>query len=404
MNIRRCRDCNQYKYIESNGLCRSCYTGMKDRSSEYNLTYNPTDFLNFKKGSNQLVLGMIGSGKTVGNKIEIAEILRQNKDVEAYIVDPLGGYRDFTEEFDGNIIDIDDTDSFNIFNYFGADKKGDLESKTDQVYDFLTNCLYEADVSLSPIHDNLLKSVISKTYKRNGVTPETSKVRNPPVFSDMINVIKYLKSNPSTIMKKNASHSQKKRVKSSLSELQTELVGVDKKFNISTNSSNSPSSNRINYYDMEKVSSSIADIKFHSIFNEIWEQSRNSDRKSILYIDNAGYLIDLDKPIPSLKHCFATARSRDISICLSTSKTQEFLRSNATNGIIGSIYNIRIHKLKGDCDQVQVKFGLSDSQISYLKNADIGSSSSPSQILRRYGNKGFNEDEITVDSSLLDDI
>lgn len=404
MKIRRCRDCNEYKYIESDGLCRSCHTGVKDRSSEYNLTYDPTDILPFSKGANQLVLGMIGSGKTVGNKIEIADILRQRDDVEVYILDPLAGYEKFTKEYDGSVIKFDDGDSFNIFNYNGANNKGDLKSKMDQIYDLVMRCFDKNDFELSKTHKRLLKVVIAETYKQNGVLPETSSVQNPPDYRDMMNIISSLQSNPEPIMKKNASQRQKKQIKSTLSDIYSKAKSIDRSFNLSVKNKVNVKSNTITYFDIGNVSSDKSSIKAHSIFNEVWERSRNSGKKTVFYIDNAQYLLELDNPIPSIQHCFSTARSHDTSICLSTSKHQEFLRSNGTNGIIGSMYNIRIHKLTGDCDQIKKKFGLSDSQISQLKNAKSGSASNTSENLRRYGNKGFKKNKISVDNSLISDI
>lgn len=400
MKVRRCTSCNKYRYIEGDGLCRSCYTGIKDRSSEYRITYDPSELLTFKKGTHQLVFGAIGSGKTVGNRIEIAEMLKKNKDVEVHIIDRLSQYQKFTEEYNGNIVKVGDNDSFNIFNYFGADNKEDFNDKVDQIYDLLIRCFDEGNIDISTTHERLVKVVVSETYKRKGITPQTSNVKKPPRFSDMVAVIDSLQSNPDSIMKKNSTRRQKKQVKSTLSDLHSKVKSIDKEFNISTSSVKNKSKNHITYYNLKDVSSGLSQIKHHTVFNEVWERARTSDKKSVLYIDGACSLIDLDKPISSLNHCFATARSKQISISLVTQRHQEFLSSNSTNGIIPNIYNIRIHRLSSNFDQVKEKFNLSDSQLSYLdKQITV-----PTSILRRHGNKGFDEEKISVDSSLLDDI
>lgn len=392
MKIRTCTNCGEYKYIESDGLCRDCF----GRSDEYYYTYpNLENRFSSKVGFNQVVLGMIGSGKTVGNKIEIYDIY-QNKDVNIFVIDMLGGYHGLMTELTGSSKSVNKGDSFNIMD-IKKGRKNSIGIKIDFVSDLLSRYLnINSNRKLS-----LLSAAIRESYKAQNIiaNPKTHNKQSPNV-SSLINILDDMRSNPSNYGRVSSRGIQKK-TQSEIDDLLGELRTVVKEFGVNGNMN--LSDNTLQYFDLSNMSPRIGSIKMESIVGQIWEFSKTTDKPTLLYIDNATYLFESKNFVEPL---FRGSRHHNLGICLSMIPIQDVLKSTEYELALDNCRYRRLHKLTGSIHKVQNAFNLSDKEVSYLRNARCGNGKkSGSDVLiidEMAGNR--DEHEIVVNDSLLDDI
>lgn len=403
MDIRRCQDCREYKYIEKNGLCRDCCQGVSHRFSEYDVSYSPTDLIS-SGSKNQLILGEIGSGKTVGNKAEIMKILADRDDTRVYITDPLGQYSDFVSEMGGSEYVIDKGDAFNIFDIGRLNKVSQFASKMGRIYDFIIRCYNHLGHSIGPREEQLLQILIEQTYKENGVNQNTKSLNSLPTYSDMLDLAKKIENNPGMITRRNATPTQVSKLKSAMSKLHSRLKEIRDDLNLDYNLNNkSYTGDDLTYFNLGSITGPQTSISIRMIFDQVWEYSIATTDNVVFYIDNAKYLIGKDTTINSLEKCLRHSRHYDTSISLSMAGGKDVLDTTYGRKLMRAIERFRVHRQSSSTDWTKKQLDLSRKETNYIENASIGSNTNHSEVLiSSQGNAS--REKIEMKDSLLTDI
>lgn len=395
MKVRRCKDCNEYKYIEGNGFCRDCYNGFK-RSSEYDISYDTRDVFDSKIGMNQFVIGDMNSGKTVGNKLEIIE-LQEDNNTRIYVVDLLGEYSDLVSEINAKEHKISKDDAFNIMKSKSSALSTAGSGKVSRVYDFLRNSYDKLDLKLGPKENQLLRIIIEKTYKR--ANSKNSKIVSSPNESDLLNTIQDIYDNPSSITRRNSTKRQTNRLQKALMSMYKKISKIINSLSLTSHSNLSFNGN-IDYFNLEESTSDHPELTMNMVFNEIWEQAIHSSKKTIIYLDNADALLRT-KELGSIARCFRHARHNKVGISITTQPNEKILKSSKVENIIASCNLVRIHRMT-DTNCLEDKIPLSDNKTSYIKNAKVSNGESE-VVIGQYGN-GYSEEAIRIKDSLIKDI
>lgn len=401
MKIHRCKECNEYKYIESNGKCRDCYSNSESDRDDYNISYNPQNIIKTSR-TNQLILGMTGSGKTVGNKIEIAEML-DNKNVDVYITDPLGSYTNFVQEYNGSVYSLGPNGCFNIFNMETLQNKNEFKNKIERIYDLICHCYREEGLRMSPKESQLIQISIEETYRDHGIDSSTV-TKNPtnlPDISDLKDTIRSIRGNPSQITKHSATQNQIKKIKGAMKGIESRIENIENRFGLSNNMSSNFNS-QLTYFDLQGINSRSKGIKLHMIFNEVWEQSISSQNDTVFYIDNARYLFEAQNCMDSISKAFAQSRNYNTDICLSMTQGKKVLQNGTGRDILANTSHFRLHRQKDKW--IKNVLNISDQDASYLSKASVGSSSDPAEVLIRRAMSNDTQEQIEIKDNFLSKI
>lgn len=401
MDIRKCKDCREYKYIEKDGLCRDCCGSVAHRFSEYDLSYDPTDIIS--PTSNQFSFGKIGSGKTVANKIEIMNILAERDDTTIYVTDPLGHYSDFVSELGGSEYVLDPDDAFNIFDIGKLNKVSQFGSKMSRIYDLIVQCFQKLDYSINTREKQLLQILIEQTYKENGVNQKSKNLSNLPTYSDMLDIAKKIQSNPSIITRPNAGKNQVKRLKSSMKKMYTRLDDIKSEFDLDYDMKANYTGDDLVYFNMSGPSGTKTPVKMRMIFNQVWEYSLSTTDKVVFYVDNAKYLLGNATATGSFGKCIQHSRHYDTSLCFSMAGAKDVIDTPHGRKIMNAIERYRIHRQELDSNRSNNQLNLSDKDLDYIKNASVGTNGNHSEVLIHDQGQSSRE-KIKVDDSLISDI
>jgi Cdc6-like AAA superfamily ATPase len=398
MKVRRCKDCNEYKYIEENGFCRDCYNGFR-RSSEYNISYDTRDVFDSRIGMNQLVVGDINSGKTVGNKLEMIE-LQEDNDTRIYVVDLLGEYSDLVSEINAKEHKISKDDAFNIMKSKSSALSTAGSGKVLRVYDFLRNSYDKLDLKLGPKENQLLRIIIEKTYKRfNSKSSTNSKGISSPNESDLLKTIQNIYDNPSSITRRNSTKRQTNRLQQALMSMYKKISKIINSLSLTSHLNLSFNGN-VDYFNLEESASDYPELTMNMVFNEIWEQAIHSSKKTIIYLDDADALLETNE-LGSIARCFRHARHNKVGISITTPPNEKIRKSSKIQNIIASCNLVRIHRMT-DTNCLEDKIPLSDNKTSYINNAKVSNGDSE-VVIGKYGN-GYSEELIRIKDSLIKDI
>lgn len=138
MDVRHCIDCNEYKYIEKNGLCRDCYnseTKNKTQSSNNTARSNSSNVSllsnvkNNKKSNielnifnrhvspNRCIIGSFRRNMSIISGLEMFRLKKYfgKSNLNVYIIDDLNVFSRFIKYISGDIVSVGN--NFNINNY-----------------------------------------------------------------------------------------------------------------------------------------------------------------------------------------------------------------------------------------------------------------------------------------------
>lgn len=116
MKIHNCKGCNEYKYIEKDGLCRDCYKGDKNNSpprkkyvidktkSESNSVI-PLDRFDSNKIplTGRCIIGSFNRSINIQSGIEMLRMKKKHKDLNIYCIDSSGILTKFVNSLSGKV-------------------------------------------------------------------------------------------------------------------------------------------------------------------------------------------------------------------------------------------------------------------------------------------------------------
>lgn len=378
MKVRRCVSCHEYKYIEDEGLCRDCH---QDENKLYEYTYS--DVHNrFSRGSdqNQISLGSIGSGKTVANKIEIYDTIK-NSNVRVFIVDPIGNYRGMVTNLNGKIVSLDRHQHFNPFCIAQSyDNSGSINSISSLVVEQINRMYDKTPYSLGRnFKKKILHEQIKNTYNNTGITdnPKTHD-KTPPTISDLVSTISSQNGSLNTV-----GNISTRTVKPIMDDIEDELTDIITKFKINDTIQIDYAGEDLVYMDLSKSQKNQIGTKMHMALNSVWQESRRTKDENLLYIDNSSFLFeDSRDSIESIHDYLRVSNNYNLSVNLSLIPKLDYVTSDRFKKILSGIPYVRLHRMdKEMLRKIHKPLTLTKSQISYLENADIGRTSDSSEVL-----------------------
>ncbi len=304
---------------------------------------------------NSVLFGKSGGGKSYTCKLEILRSLIFGAQV--IIIDPEDEYKYLAETVGGTPIKISVTSDQHI-NPLDLPAPKQDESPADifrsHILD-LTGLLRLILGELSPEESAILDEALIQTYAIKDITPESNFANaTPPILSDLQNILEGLTGGESMAI----------RIKKYTSGTFGGFL------NMPTNVS---LDNNLVVFSIRDMEDELRPIAMYSILNYIWTSVRRTQKKRLLIVDEAWWLMKYDIGADFLFNIAKRARKYYLGLTTISQDVPDFMSSSKGKSIItNSSIQILMKQSPAAIDIVQQTFNLTDSEKYYLLEARVG--------------------------------
>ena len=304
---------------------------------------------------NAVVFGKSGGGKSYTVKLEILRSLIFGAQI--VVIDGEEEYKYLAETVGGTIIKISVTSDQHINPLDLPAPKPD-ESPMDvfrsHILD-LTGLLRLMLGNITPEESAILDEALIQTYAIKDITPDSNFAdAAPPVLSDLQNVLDGLTGAESMAVR-----------------LKKYTSGTFAGFlNMPTNVS---LDNNLVVFSIRDMEEELRPIAMYSILNYIWTSVRRTQKKRLLIVDEAWWLMKYDVGADFLFNIAKRARKYYLGLITISQDVPDFLSSPKGKAIItNSSMQILMKQSPTAIDVVQQAFNLTDAEKYYLLEARVG--------------------------------
>lgn len=304
---------------------------------------------------NAVVFGKSGGGKSYTIKLEILRSLIFGAQV--IVIDPEDEYKYLAETVGGTIIKISVTSDQHI-NPFDLKTPKPDESSTDifrsHILD-LTGLLRLMLGDITPEESAILDEALIQTYAVKDITPESNFTdTTPPVLSDLQNILDGLTGAESMAVR-----------------LKKYTSGTFSGFlNMPTNVS---LDNNLIVFSIRDIEEELRPVAMYSVLNYIWTSARRTQKKRLLIVDEAWWLMKYDIGGDFLFNIAKRARKYYLGLVTISQDVPDFLSSPKGKAIItNSSMQILMKQSPTAIEVVQQAFNLTDAEKYYLLEARVG--------------------------------
>lgn len=339
-----------------------------------------------ENGYNQITAGKIGSGKTFGTLLEILRTkAAYGDDLLVFMLDPLDGFRPIVNLLGGKEVTVGGKVNLNPMRIVETDTSvyeeiPDLDpygEKKQNLMDFFEMFFGLQDRKLDDSRD-ILEMAIEETYRRNGITkdPETHSNESPTI-SDLLEILKEMSSNPEEF-----ATSESDELISQVEEHASRLVLAFNVFEGEGQYSNLAEKTDLNFEDEDIVYFNLSQqegsgnlgLMMHLLLSEVYERSKDTDKKVLFCIDEAHYIMSDARSLDFLEQAVRHSRHYDLGINFITQTLEEFFAHNQSEAIAQQCSIRRFHKLEsGLTEDIMKMLNLNESHVGFIKSAEPGS-------------------------------
>lgn len=306
------------------------------------------------ENANSVILGKSGGGKSFLVKLEALRLLMMGVDV--IILDPENEYEKLTKSMGGEFVVFSTSSEYKInpFDLETADAGPDeLSNKILDLHSLMKVIMGE----LTPSQDALLDRALVLTYKEKGITqdPETFK-NEPPLLEDLYKVFIGME----TPEAKELADRLEKFVSGSASGIFNQRSNFDIK-------------NPFTVFGIRDLEENLRPVAMYIVLDYIWNRVRRDQKKRILIVDEAWYLIK-QKDSGAYLHSFAKrARKYKLGLTTITQDVEDFLSTDEGKAIItNSSLQIILKQSTAAVEKIAQTFFLTGGEKHFLLSAGVG--------------------------------
>ncbi len=306
------------------------------------------------ENANSVILGKSGGGKSFLVKLEALRLLTLG--VEVIIVDPENEYKKLAESAGGEFIEFALDSPYKI-NPFELPKDNiepdELQSKILDLHGLLKVMLGE----VTPSQDALLDKALVLTYQQKGITLDPDTFQNePPLLEDLYKVLIGME----TPEAKEIADRLEKFVKGSAAGILNQRSTIDLK-------------NQFTVFGLRDLEENLRPVVMYIVLDYIWRKIRKDQKKRILVVDEAWWLIK-NKDSGAYLYSFAKrARKYLLGLTTITQDVEDFLSSEEGRAIItNSSIQIILKQSPASVEKIAETFFLTSGEKHYLLSAGVG--------------------------------
>lgn len=324
--------------------------------------------LNRKKLQNSggFYLGSSGSGKSMQAKFEMANVLLKTND-DVIVIDPDGEYAPFAKMFNGECIEIS-VNSRNHINPLDLDRdylagKGNpILAKTDFIISVLETAIGDPLLGLTSGEKAIIEECTKIAYKDlivHDFDPDYT-----PTFIDFQEILNEL-----SMESANASRISEAFIRISSGTLSTfshtTNVDINKRFAV------------YDISDLGGTGSQLNAMGLLIMLDAVWQRVIKNKRRGVrtwVYCDEFTVLLTLESSADFFINVFKRIRKLDgCPTGITQNITSLYANLKATEMIANAEFLCLLNQSPTDRIQLQEIVGLSDTELEYVSNAEIGS-------------------------------
>ncbi len=311
------------------------------------------------ENANTVVFGKSGAGKSFLVKLEILRSLMF--DTEVIVIDPENEYETLTHALGGEYIrfHFGASTKVNPFDLALLHQKGtkqedsELNQKILSLHGFFRVVMGK----LTPTEDALLDRALILTYKMKGITPDPeTQSKEPPLMEDLYKTLIGMEDTTA----RGLADRIEKFVKGS-------LVGI---FDHQTNFE---IRNQLTVFSIRDLEDELRPIAMYLILDFIWTKVRQNQKRRILIVDEAWYMMKYPDSAAFLNSIAKRARKYYLGLTTITQDVEDFMSVDLGKTIIqNSSLQMLLKQSTAAIDRIAEVFFLSEGERQFLLSAGVG--------------------------------
>ncbi|MBI4159959.1 ATP-binding protein [Candidatus Wolfebacteria bacterium] len=308
------------------------------------------------ENANQVVFAKSGAGKSYATKLEIIRSLMMGADV--IVIDPENEYQKLAASVGGSFFKISLTSEHQI-NPFDIPIIPEGETAGDVFKSHvlnLTGLLKLMLGAITPEEDALLDRAVTETYASRDITPDKHDFTSftPPVLGDLQVVLQNLAGG------RGLAQRLEKFTRGSYAGFTNQPSNIDIK-------------NRLIVFSIRDLEDELRPIAMYVILNYIWNLIRAEQKKRLLIIDEAWWMMKYPDSAAFLFGLVKRARKYYLGVSTITQDVEDFLNSPYGRPIItNSSLQLLLKQAPATIDLVAKAFGLTQAEKGLLLEANVG--------------------------------
>lgn len=307
------------------------------------------------ENANEVILGKSGSGKSYLLKIEI---MRQFMfGTEVIVVDPEGEYENLAKTLGGECLNFTPSSPIKInpFDLSGMYEEGENELglKILSLHGLLKIVVGQLDAS----HEAYLDRALVETYRQKGITtdPATQK-KEPPIMEDLYKTLLGMEDP----VAKELAFQLEKFIKGSLAGIFNQRSNFDLK-------------NPLTVFSIKGLEEELRPIAMHIILDFVWTKVRKTQKKRLLVLDEAWYMMKYEDSASFVYSIAKRARKYYLGLTTATQDVEDFLSTDYGKAVLSnSSLQILLKQGTAEIDMLAKTFYLTQGEKELLLSADIG--------------------------------
>jgi len=308
------------------------------------------------ENANAVVFAKSGAGKSYYVKLEALRSLMLG--AEVIIIDPENEYDRLCTAVNGSYIAFSqgDGDKMNPFELSGLGDEDDdeLRMKLLSLQGFFKIMFGE----LTSVELAILDRALILTYREKGITldPKTQKNANYPLMEDLYKVLKGMAD---------------QEARSLASRLERYIIGSAA--GIFNEKSTVELNNPFSVFSIRDMPEELREMVMYLMLDFIWTKIRKDQRRRILIVDEAWYMMQSEDSARFLYAIAKRARKYYLGLSTITQDVDDFLKNEMGRAIItNSAMQFLMKQSPTAIERLQTVFNLSEGEKGFLLSADKG--------------------------------
>jgi conjugal transfer ATP-binding protein TraC len=306
------------------------------------------------ENANSVILGKSGGGKSFFVKLETLRLLMM--DVDVIIIDPENEYQKLTSSMAGEFIVFSTTSQYKINPFDLPAESVEPDELSNKILD-LHSLMRVIMGELTPSQDALLDRALVTAYQQKGITVDPQTFKNePPLLEDLYKIFTGMET---------------PEAKELADRLEKFITGSAA--GIFNQKSNFDIKNRFTVFGIRDLEENLRPVAMYIVLDYIWNRVRKEQKKRVLVVDEAWYLIQ-HKDSGAYLHNFAKrARKYSLGLTTITQDVEDFLSTDEGRAIItNSSLQIILKQSTAAVDKITETFYLTGGEKHFLLSAGVG--------------------------------
>lgn len=307
------------------------------------------------ENANAVVFAKAGAGKSYAIKLEALRSLMLGTDV--IVIDPENEYERLAEAVGGTFVrlSINSQTHINPFDLPASTGINIGEDGLRSTVTMLHGLVSLMANELSPEEDALLDKALYETYALKDISTDPATQKNPPpLLSDLHSILLNMTGAESL------ANRLSKYTEGSFSGLFTQPTN----FNLGRG---------LIVFSVRDLEDQLRSIGMYLVLNYIWNRVRFDQRKRLLIIDEAWFMLQHEDSAKFLFSIAKRARKYFLGLTVITQDVEDFLNSQFGRSVItNSSLQILLKQSPAAVDKLSEVFNLTDGEKLWLLEADIG--------------------------------